>query len=157
MINLNRLGTFFTGFSIGFILLVVVIQLNHPFSFSNLISTPVYNYVTNYEIDNEVVKNISSFCGVFSGEEVVDCVVTQIGWRWNDTNLVWIRTADEVKREGMVCRDFAVFASAVFRSMGYSTEFRFLPWHVYLTVHNHYSSAEDQFSCEVNNGEYKCW
>lgn len=151
------------GMVIGMLLIIgvaaVFLSWQHPLEMRGVMMAPVYSYVANYESHSKEVEEIARFCLPFEGEDAVSCVVKHIGfnpeYNYNDSTRWKIRTAEESLKQGMVCRDFVVFAAAIFERMGFKTDYRFLPGHVYLTVFKEIGNGI--VWCELNNGDYHCW
>jgi len=146
--------------SVVFLLLVYILQaiIIHPVTFYHIFSSSNKMY-SSYEMDNsEVVKNITKYCMVFNGENEVKCIVETMGmaFSYNHTRankkmyFPLIKKTDDFNT-GYICRDIAVSYDAIFRNLGYNTDFIFTHNHIY----NHI--WKDDIVCEINMEEFYCW
>lgn len=103
------------------------------------VSKPYYNSVSNTYKDNPIVESLVTICNSFNLEEdKIKCVNNFFNYfydydydRVNQITNKLLLTPDELINYGGICRDSAVFYSAVFESMGFTNEFIFEPEHVY--------------------------
>jgi len=143
---------FFAGIIISFIFMFYFIGILNPFSFFANYYFKVSEI--NITLDSEA-REIANFCSVFKNKEVVDCVLAQVPFKYNDSkDRPLLKTIKQVKETGGNCRDYSVIYSSIFRMLGFNTHYRFLPNHVYITI----SKQEPKwFYCNIDNGEAKCY
>lgn len=102
-----------------------------------------------YQTDKEVIK-VYELC--FDSEIKSVCVYENINFIWSDyfesTREDYFFSPTEMVEHGGygVCRDIAVFRMAVFKKLGISAEFVFIPEHVYVR------SFENGNIYELDNG-----
>lgn len=141
----------------------------HPFKFQNRLNEIVFDLASNWELENsQLVNQTYHFCDVFKdNHDKIECVINQIGKRYNynvtrmlsseldnitDPILLF---SDDIPKQGYVCRDIAITYDAIFRKMGFITDYQWPPNHVFNTVY----SAEENNSvdCQVNMDRFFCW
>jgi hypothetical protein len=141
----------------GWILMFAILFYLHPISLENIFSSPIMNVYAMNDMHDSFVMNVSAFCKPFneSLETHVDCVVSQISNRYNykDNGInrsSTILTPTETIVKGGICRDSAVLYNAIFKNLGYDTNYVFTENHVFNVIY-----TNDEY-CTVDQYRYDC-
>jgi hypothetical protein len=114
----------------------------HPISFVGFINKPSYILYSSWEQNNSLfVNEVVEYCKPFNIEDQINCVITRIGLKYNYTsrdndNKIYFKRdiilkTDDIPYKGYVCRDIVIAYDAVFRRLGYKTDFVYTESHVY--------------------------
>jgi hypothetical protein len=140
----------------------------HPIGMMSFFSTPSYELFTNWEMKNsEQVEEIVNLCGHFEeSKEKVDCVVNYVkrmdfDYDYNRINNSIknfnVRQSDKLKENGYVCRDIALMYNAIFKRMGFHTDFIYEADGDLFHMYNNVWDYDSMLSCQINMEEYYCW
>ena len=143
------------AFCFGFFVFYLVLVTKHPLHLESLIAPHYYNAFSLEDLNDPVVLNITEYCNSFEKKVQVECVVKEVGifYKYNESMVDGgeIRQPIEVKHTGGVCRDYAVLYGAVFKNLGFKTDFMFTENHVFNIIY-----TEDMY-CTIDMIDYNCY
>tara|TARA_Y100000296_G_C5067542_1_gene203123 strand:- start:18 stop:536 length:519 start_codon:yes stop_codon:yes gene_type:complete len=143
----------------GFFLFLVFITQMFPVDVQNFFLNTQYKFVSSYEENHTYINNLAELCNFEKSRDQVECVVTNLNHHYNYSlenriSSKKLQTTNEFLNHPSICRDAAIISDKVFRKLGWSNNFIFVPNHVYLQISK--SKNGSLFYCNVDLPNYNC-
>lgn len=143
-------------------LFIIIGTVFHPLAFVYSIEKSYYKGYAKWESKHsELVDETARYCsGFMPSKYAIECVVTKVGkkYKYNASreglDNIGTKKSDEIY-SGYVCRDIAITYDAIFKKLGFHTDFVIRFDHVYNQVW--YDSDTKYMECVINMDDWYCW